>query len=315
MVASPKRALEQTADGGTPFEMTLHLGPGLGEVRIGQLRGEFLRDESGQLKRVVGTLLDVSINQFCIENAEEAVFWLSGTGGMVYVNAAACRLLGYVASHDLQEPLRSIVSFSQLLERRIVASLAEEDRQSFNFVVSSAKRMNQLVNGILAYSRINAKDAAFGLVPLGGACSAAIANLHDSIAESGAEIAVGDLPEVVGDVVQLTQLFQNLIGNAIKFRRHDTKPLVVVSAVRSEEGWIISVTDNGIGIESTDQDIFELFRRLHPIGSFPGSGAGLTICKQIVQRHNGRIWYDSHPGEGASFHVMLSVGEVAVPNE
>jgi light-regulated signal transduction histidine kinase (bacteriophytochrome) len=211
----------------------------------------------------------------------------------------------YVASHDLQEPLRTITSFTQLLDRRLGQTLEAEDRESFAFVVGAAKRMSLLINDLLAYSRVNSRGIHFTTVSLERACNSALDNLHETIAESQAEITVGGLPQVIGDAIQLMQVFQNLIGNAIKFRRTGVAPRVMVSAMRQGDEWIVSVADNGIGVADSNQDIFEIFRRLHPASSFPGSGVGLAICKRIVQRHNGRIWFDTRLGEGTTFHFAL----------
>ncbi|MCR6633080.1 MAG: ATP-binding protein [Magnetospirillum sp.] len=205
----------------------------------------------------------------------------------------------------MQEPLRTITSFTQLLERRLGDTLPAEDQENFGFVVAAAKRMSLLISDLLAYSRVNARGIPFGPVPLERACTAAMDNLRETIVETGAEVLVGPLPEVTGDSVQLMQVFQNLIGNSIKFRRPDIPPRVDVSAKRLDGEWIVTVADNGIGVADTNQDIFEIFRRLHAAGSFPGSGVGLAICKRIIQRHGGRIWFDSRPGEGAAFHFSL----------
>jgi PAS domain S-box-containing protein len=219
----------------------------------------------------------------------------------------------YVASHDLQEPLRTITSFTQLLDRRLGGSLQTEDRENFAFVVGAAKRMSLLINDLLAYSRVNTRGIQFGRVSLQQACGAALDNLHETISESQAEITIEPLPDVDGDTIQLMQVFQNLIGNAVKFRRPGQPPQVTVSAKLQGGEWLISVRDNGIGVAASNQDIFEIFRRLHPASTFPGSGVGLAICKRIVQRHHGRIWFDSPPGAGTTFFFTLPVPGVEAP--
>ena len=223
------------------------------------------------------------------------------------VSNAELERFAYVASHDLQEPLRTIVSFTQLLDRQIGATLSAENRESFGFVVAAAKRMRLLINDLLTYSRVNTKNIQFSVVSLRRACDSALANLHESIAESAAVVAVGELPDVLGDSIQLMQLFQNLIGNAIKFRRPQVAPRVSVSSQQRGDEWVISVADNGIGIIQTEQDIFEIFSRLHSASSFSGSGVGLAISKRIVQRHNGEIWYDTRYGEGTVFYFSLPI--------
>lgn len=256
-----------------------------------------IRDPDGTVVGAVLVLQDVTSRKQAENELRDAVERLT-------VSNSELERFAYVASHDLQEPLRTITSFTQLLDRRLGNTLAPEDRENFAFVVGAAKRMSLLINDLLAYSRVNTRGIPFERVSLQRACTAALDNLHETILASQADITVDSLPEVVGDSIQLMQVFQNLIGNSIKFRRSEVQPRVVVSAERRDAEWVVSVTDNGIGIADTDQDIFEIFRRLHTASSYPGSGVGLAICKRIVQRHNGRIWFDT-PGEGSSFHFAL----------
>lgn len=212
----------------------------------------------------------------------------------------------YVASHDLQEPLRTITSFAQLLERKYKGKLDSEACEYIEFTVTAAKRMHALINDLLVYSRINANGTPFGPASTEAACAAAIDNLHQAIAESGAEISVGPLPEVQGDEAQLVQVFQNLLGNAIKFHRPGQTPHVRIEAQRIDDRWRFSVADDGIGITSEHGDIFEIFRRLHTIAEFPGTGVGLAICKSIILHHQGEIWYESAAGIGSTFYFTLS---------
>ncbi|WP_081609037.1 ATP-binding protein [Paramagnetospirillum caucaseum] len=213
----------------------------------------------------------------------------------------------YVASHDLQEPLRTIVSFTQLLDRHLGDKLPPEDRENFEFVVGAAKRMGLLINDLLAFSRVSAKGVSFSRISLTAACSAAQDNLREVISQNHAEITVGQLPEVIGDDVQLMQVFQNLIGNAVKFRHPDRKPQISIDAEQKDGKWQIAVRDNGIGIADTTQDIFEIFRRLHAGNQYPGSGVGLAICKRIITQHGGQIWVEPEPGHGATFRFTLPV--------
>jgi len=211
----------------------------------------------------------------------------------------------YVASHDLQEPLRNIVSYSQLLDRSLRGRVDEEDLWRLNIVVDAAKRMRDLIDGLQAFARVNAKEAPFATVELGRLCEIAQGNLREAISGCDADIKTLPLPVIVGDQFQLIQLFQHLIGNAIKFRRPEKTPQIVISAERQGEEWEICVADNGIGIAETKQDIFDLFQRLHSSTSYPGSGVGLSICRRVVQRHGGRIWYESNEQGGASFKFTL----------
>lgn len=214
----------------------------------------------------------------------------------------------YIASHDLQEPLRTITSFAQLLERRSRLRLQPEDLDYLHFIVAGAKRMHALVNELLAYSRVTNKGAPFGRVETGPLVRRVLQNLHESIATAGAEVDVGDeLPAVQGDEMQLAQLFQNLIGNAVKFRRPGQHPHVRVHATRAADGGtVFTVMDDGIGIEPEYREhIFTIFKRLHPGETYPGTGIGLAICKRILDRHGGRIWVEASPEDGAAFHFTL----------
>ncbi len=222
------------------------------------------------------------------------------------VNAELERF-AYVASHDLQEPLRAITSFTQLLERSLGPGLTPEEREYLSYVTTASQRMHALIRDLLSYSRVTVKGGQLKRASLAEACQAALDNLRESIADSGAAVEVGDLPMVQADPIQMMQVFQNLIGNALKFRAPDRPPIVRVQTRRQGNDWLVSVSDNGIGMEETEQDIFEIFRRLHTHRSYPGTGIGLAICKRIVLRHQGRIWAESKNGEGATFYFTIPV--------
>jgi len=207
----------------------------------------------------------------------------------------------YVASHDLQEPLRMVASYTQLLGRRYHGKLDADADEFIGFAVDGASRMQQLIEDLLSYSRLTTRGKALTLTEAGAACDAAIGNLQESIKDSNAAISVSPLPAVCADASQLTALFQNLIGNAIKYRNKH-KPEVHIDAQAQENEWIFSVRDNGIGIESQYFDrIFQMFQRLHSRKDYPGTGIGLAVCKKIVERHGGRIWLESQPGHGSTF--------------
>jgi signal transduction histidine kinase len=211
----------------------------------------------------------------------------------------------YVASHDLQEPLRMVASYCQLLQRRCKDKLDQDANEFIDFAVEGAKRMQQLVNDLLNYSRVGRKSGGFTAVSVGEAVAFALVNLERAISEAGAKVEVGDLPTVVGDRVLLTQLFQNLVGNAVKFRR-DELPLVRIGATRDGSYWHFTVEDNGIGIEREYLErVFLIFQRLHERGKYPGTGIGLAIAKKVVEQHGGRIWIDSVPGQGSRFQFTL----------
>ncbi|SPT52034.1 sensor histidine kinase [Actinomadura madurae] len=215
----------------------------------------------------------------------------------------------YVASHDLQEPLRKVASFCQMIERRYGDQLDERGRQYIAFAVDGAKRMQALINDLLSFSRVGRMSRPEEAVALDEVARQALDNLATLREETGAEVDVAGLPEVPGDRTQLTQLFQNLVGNAIKFRRPDAPPRVTIGVRRDGDEWVFHCTDNGIGIEPRYADrIFLIFQRLHPRDEYTGTGIGLALCKKIVEYHGGRIWLGTDGPEdtpGTTFHWTL----------
>jgi len=211
----------------------------------------------------------------------------------------------YVASHDLQEPLRMVAIYTQLLAERYHGKLDAEADKFIHYAVDGATRMQTLVRDLLAFSRVGRQGGEFKLTDCVTVVDLALQNLRSAIQESGAEIERESFPTVVADASQLTQLFQNLIGNAIKFRGPDP-PRIRVTAETSNHEVIFSVADNGIGVapEHTDA-IFVIFKRLHTSTEYPGSGIGLAICKKIVERHSGRIWVEPGPDCGSIFRFTL----------
>ncbi len=215
----------------------------------------------------------------------------------------------YVASHDLQEPLRMVASYLALLKEEYGGKLSEEADTYIGFSVDGAKRMQTLIRGLLAYARVDTRGRTLQSVPAERCVEAALESLHLAMEEADATVTHGELPPVTADVGQLTQLFLNLLGNALRFRGEDP-PEVRVEAVREGDDWVFSVQDNGLGIASAHQDrVFEIFRRLHSREAYEGTGMGLALCKRIVERHGGRIWVESEEGEGATFRFTLPVLE------
>ncbi|MDJ0701754.1 MAG: ATP-binding protein [Leptolyngbyaceae cyanobacterium MO_188.B28] len=235
----------------------------------------------------------------------------------------------YVASHDLQEPLRAVTSYAQLLSRRYAGKLDAKANKYIGYIVDGGNRMQQLIQDLLNYSRVGTRGKAFQSVQVDKAISQALTNLAISIRQSGARVTVDSLPTVMADESQLSQLLQNLIGNAIKFRGEDC-PQIYISAVRQKDGewltvngaivpdlsplshpcvrmqWLFFVRDNGIGIEPNYAErIFTLFQRLHTRRQYPGTGIGLAICKKIVERHGGQIWVESELGVGSTFYFTI----------
>ena len=211
----------------------------------------------------------------------------------------------YVASHDLQEPLRMVSSYTQLLLRRFGEKFDGDSREFMGYIVDGAARMKQLIEDLLAYSRVGTRGKDFREVAVDDALQRAVSNLRAAIQESSAAVTWDALPTVLADDTQLTQLFQNLIGNALKFRSASV-PRIHVFVANNEPAWHFMVRDNGIGIEPQYfERIFMVFQRLHNKAEYPGTGIGLAICKKVVERHGGRIWVESRPGEGSAFHFTL----------
>jgi signal transduction histidine kinase len=212
----------------------------------------------------------------------------------------------YVASHDLQEPLRTIASFTQLLAKRYADKLDDKAREFIGFAVDGSKRMQTLINDLLSFSRVGTQCKALMAVRCDATLDAVLRNLKRAIEDSGAVITRDSLPVVLADDLQLGQLLQNLVGNAIKFRG-DKAPSIHIGAARTYEGWTISVRDNGIGIATEHYErIFVIFQRLHTKTQYAGTGIGLAICKKIAERHGGRIWVEATPGGGSTFCFTIA---------
>jgi PAS domain S-box-containing protein len=212
----------------------------------------------------------------------------------------------YVASHDLQEPLRMISSYTQLLGRRYGDRLDGDAQEFMAYIVDGAARMKQLIEDLLAYSRVGTRAKDFQMVDSGASLARALANLRAAQESSGASVTHDRMPEVHADGAQLAQVFQNLIGNAIKFRGAEP-PVIHVGAETREHVWVFTVKDNGIGLDTQYADrIFMMFQRLHNKAEYPGTGIGLAIVKKIVERHGGRIWVESQPGKGCTFGFTIA---------
>jgi PAS domain S-box-containing protein len=210
----------------------------------------------------------------------------------------------YVASHDLQEPLRMVVTYTDKLGEHLEGTLEPRAQEWSSYIVEGAMRMQSLIEGLLAFSRVRPEDAEFVEIGCDVVLRRALANLQAAVQESGATITHDPLPTISADAVQLLQLFQNLIGNALKFRG-DQPPAVHVGCVREAEHWHFSVRDNGIGIDAGDTErIFVLFQRLHSKDAYAGAGIGLALCKKIVEAHHGRICEQSDRGAGTTFHWL-----------
>jgi signal transduction histidine kinase len=273
-----------------------------GEIRQIVSGGAPLRDEHGNVRGSVAALVDVTVlKQMEAESARRARDLARSSDDL--------RQFAYAASHDLQEPLRTVIIYAQLLDRRFGKVLDGDGRTFLDFVTGGAKRLEQLLNDLQEYWRVGAAaESPAQPVDSAAALARALANLSVSLEASGARVAAGEMPPVMAHEIALVQLFQNLLGNAIKYRS-DAPPLIEVKGEKKGRFCEFEVKDNGRGIEPRHHEtIFEIFRRLeHGLGS--GSGIGLALCRKIVERYDGRIWVESVPGEGSTFRFWLPARE------
>ena len=217
----------------------------------------------------------------------------------------------YVASHDLQEPLRMIANYTQLLAERYRGKLDEQADKYIGYSVDGAVRMQALIHDLLKFSRVGKAQVEPRAIESRAVVEQALKNLQAAIQESGAVVNMNSLPVVMADPAQLTQVFQNLIANAIKF--HGAEPTVIqIDAENRDSDWVLSVSDNGIGIPvESEEDIFVIFRRLHTRSEYPGNGIGLSICKKIIERHGGKIWIEAQAKPGCCFKFSLPTEPLA----
>jgi PAS domain S-box-containing protein len=263
-------------------------------------------DAEGRVVGTQGAFWDVTPRMQAERQAHEALAELRNANAELARSNADLEQFAYVASHDLQEPLRMVASYTQLLQRRYRGKLDTDADEFIAYAVDGATRMQRLINDLLAYSRVTTHGGNPTDTPARTACDQAVQNLEAALRDSGGQVTCGPLPNVWADPTQLVQLFQNLIGNAIKFCR-GRRPIVHVSARPQGREWLFAVRDNGIGIEEKHLErIFAIFQRLHTREQYPGTGLGLALCKKIVERHGGRIWAESQPGWGSVFYFTLS---------
>ncbi|HEX7320630.1 MAG TPA: PAS domain S-box protein [bacterium] len=257
-----------------------------------------LKDSTGKLIGYQSAVIDITERKRAEEELKRTMTDLSRSNKDL-------EQFAYVASHDLQEPLRMVASFTQLLEKRYKGKLDAEADEFIDYAVGGANRMQQLINDLLTYSRLGIKGKPFESCDCHSVLGRVIVNLRTAIDENKALITNDDLPAVIADETQMIQLLQNLIGNAIKFRSKES-PLIHVSAQKKDNEWIFSVRDNGIGIEPQYKErIFVIFQRLHGKEEYKGTGIGLAVCKKIVERHGGRIWVESELGKGSTFYFTM----------
>jgi PAS domain S-box-containing protein len=281
-------------------------------------RARLVRSPDGE-SLIEGTAIDITERkhseeklQFEITERRRAEAALQERTGELERSNADLEQFAYVASHDLQEPLRMVASFTQLLAARYKGRLDAEADEFISYAVEGATRMQALIEGLLSFARVGTRAKELRPTDSQAVLGRSLQSLDMSLREANATVTNGALPMVAADESQLEQLFQNLIGNAVKFHGQDT-PQVHISAQRNGKEWIFSVKDNGIGIEPQYQGrIFVIFQRLHPRTVYPGTGIGLSICKKIVERHGGRIWVESAKGRGSTFHFTMPLAESLV---
>ena len=273
------------------------------------------RDEIGELAANFNTMAERLWHSYSAleksrdeleKKVQERTAELQRTAEELHRSNMELQQFAYVASHDLQEPLRTISSFLQLIEKRYADSIGEEAREFIGFSVAAANRLQAMIRALLEYSRLQTRGTPFAVVKTQSALNEAMINLGKAIEESGASITTDALPQVYGDSAQLVRLFQNLLANAIKFRGNQP-PVIYVSCNKKDGEWLFCVKDNGIGMDPKYRDrVFTIFQRLHR-RDVPGIGIGLAICKRIVEHHGGRIWVESETGKGASFCFTIPI--------
>jgi PAS domain S-box-containing protein len=288
------KAREALSQGKAEFELPLRTG---GATR--HFLYELRRVVIGLTTYLIGTATDISDRKAAEDDLRRLVD---------HLHAANAHLERFteVAAHDLQEPLRGIVTLSGMLSQQLAGKLDSDTEQTMGFIVAAAKRMRDLVRDLQVYSHVSRRPGEFSPVALNDVVNSAVGSFGPLLEEAGVELHVGDLPVVWADAIDMVQVIRNLIDNAIKFRRSGVTPRVEISARPLGPDWQISVADNGIGFDPRYAErIFILFKRLHSSSAYPGTGIGLTICQRIMERHGGRIWCESQPGQGSTFHFSL----------
>ncbi len=296
-----------------PIRKLMEATRGMGQGRLSFKTDIFSRDEIGDLarafenmaERLEATLVSRTDLQKEVVERKQIEAKLVRTLDELKRSNQDLQQFAYTASHDLQEPLRMISSYSQLLAERYQDRLDDKAHKYIHYAVDGAVRMQALINDLLAYARVNARTKDFSAVDSQAVLGTALGNLRAAIQESGALVTNDELPMVMADAVQLTQVFQNLIGNSIKYRGKNP-PRIHISAQQEGQNQCFSVADNGIGMDMQYKDkVFAVFQRLHTREEYPGTGIGLALCKRIVERHGGEIWFESEQGRGATFYFTL----------
>jgi signal transduction histidine kinase len=293
-----EREMRDVARAGGSFESSFRVVWPDGIVRDLSARGKAIPGADLTLTRMTGVFWDNTERKLAEARLTRLLMELERSNKEL-------ELFAYVASHDLQEPLRMVSSYTQLLERRYSDKLDDDAREFIGYAVDGANRMQRLINDLLEFSRVGTRGKPLARTDVTEVLDNVCVNLRVAIEETGALLTRDRMPVVPADAGQLGQLLQNLVGNGIKFR-NGGHPRVHVGAVEREHHWEFSVRDNGIGIEQQYFDrIFVIFQRLHSKGDYPGTGIGLALCKRIVERHGGKIWVESKPDEGSTFFFTI----------
>jgi chemotaxis family two-component system sensor kinase Cph1 len=276
-------------------------------VRWANVTVSAMRDAKGTPQYLICAIEDISQRKLVQELLQASLDTQTRYAQELTRSNAELEQFSYVASHDLQAPLSTIAGYAQLLEKRCHNQLDAQGNKFIRNIVNSCGRMQALIDDLLEYSRVGRSEKPFDVIDCNLVFEDACANLQLAIRQDQASVTRGDLPRVRGDSFQLLQLFQNLIGNAIKYRSSEA-PMVRVSASRQGDSWVFSVQDNGIGIaEQYHPRIFQLFQRLHSQKQYSGTGIGLAICQRIVDRHGGRLWVESEPNRGSTFYFSIPI--------
>lgn len=276
-------------------------------VRWANVTVSAMRDAKGTPQYLICAIEDISERKLVQELLQASLDTQTRYAQELTRSNAELEQFSYVASHDLQAPLSTIAGYAQLLEKRCHNQLDAQGNKFIRNIVNSCERMQALIDDLLEYSRVGRSEKPFDLIDCNLVFEDACANLQLAIRQDQASVTRGDLPRVRGDSFQLLQLFQNLIGNAIKYRSSEA-PMVHVGASRQGDSWVFSVQDNGIGIaEQYHPRIFQLFQRLHSQKQYSGTGIGLAICQRIVDRHGGRLWVESEPNRGSTFYFSIPI--------
>jgi len=270
-----------------------------GEIIIGDLSFRDLGNDNDGNPLLEGFMTDITTRKKSEEKLKEIIEELERSNNEL-------ESFAYITSHDLQEPLRTIASYAQLIERRYKDKLDPDADEFIEFMVDGSRRMKQMIQGLLDYSRVGTRGHEFTEFESEDALNYALSNLGTAISKADAEITSDELPVTFADKDQMVRVFQNLIGNALKFHREGLKPKIHISARKEDGEYIFSISDNGIGLEEQySNQIFEVFKRLHAIGEYHGTGIGLAIVKRIIDRHGGRVWVESEPCVGSTFYFTI----------